>query len=141
MGKAEIFQPGARVELIDGEVIDRVPIGSRHAGIVKRLIRDFTRAAGDVAIVSAQVPVILGIHSEPLPDLALLRPRDDFYSAHPQPADVFLIVEVADTTLRYDRDVKVPSMPGTISPKCGSSTSSTVTPCLLRACRGEISEG
>ena len=109
MGEAGIFHEDSRVELIAGEIIDRAPIGSQHGGAVKRLLRLFDRAVGDAAIVSAQDPVILGPYSEPQPDIALLRPRDDFYaSSHPRPEDVFLIVEVADTSLRYDREIKAP---------------------------------
>lgn len=109
MGEAGIFPENTRVELIEGEIIDMAPIGSLHAGTVKRLIRVLDRAVGDAAIVSAQDPVVLGDYSEPQPDVALLRPREDFYaSSHPQPEDILLIVEVSDTTLRYDREVKVP---------------------------------
>ncbi|GBD09860.1 hypothetical protein HRbin22_02122 [Candidatus Thermoflexus japonica] len=64
---------------------------------------------GERAIVSAQDPIRLGPHSEPQPDVALLRPRPDFYaSAHPGPEDVLLIVEVAETSADYDRTVKIP---------------------------------
>lgn len=109
MATAGILGEDARVELIEGAIIDMTPIGSRHAAAVKRLIRTFDRAVGDTAIVAAQDPVILDPHSEPQPDLALLRPREDFYkTAHPGPADVLLIIEVADTSLAYDRDIKLP---------------------------------
>lgn len=109
MGKAGILPEDSRVELIEGEIIDMAPIGSQHAGAVKRLLRLFDRAVGDAAIVSAQDPIMLGTHSEPQPDIALLRPRDDFYaSSHPRPEAVLLIVEVAETSLRYDREIKIP---------------------------------
>ncbi|GIX47749.1 MAG: hypothetical protein KatS3mg131_1960 [Candidatus Tectimicrobiota bacterium] len=85
------------------------PIGSRHAGHVNRLNRLLSRLVGERAIVSAQNPVRLGEHSEPQPDVALLRPRPDFYAAeHPGPEDVLLVVEVAETSLEDDRAVKVP---------------------------------
>jgi Uma2 family endonuclease len=84
------------------------PPGSLHAATVRRLHEIFSRAAGDSATVLAQDPVRLSDLSEPQPDLALLRPRDDFYSQrHPGPADILLVVEVADTSLRFDRDTKV----------------------------------
>ncbi len=98
----------ARVELIDGEIIEMPPIGSPHAGKVKRLNRLLSSVVGDKAIVSAQDPVVMGEHDEPQPDLAVLRWRDDFYEdAHPGPGDVLLIIEVSDTTVRFDRGVKV----------------------------------
>lgn len=109
MGEAGIFEAGVRVELIDGEIIDMAPIGSSHAGMVTRLGQMLFATAGQNAIVYIQNPIVLDENSEPEPDLALLKPRDDFYAAsHPKPEDVLLLVEVSDTTLRYDREVKVP---------------------------------
>jgi len=109
MGDAGIFRPDARTELIDGEIIEMAPIGAPHAGITKRLIDIFSRQVGGAAIIDAQDPVVLGTSSEPQPDLALLRPRDDFYvKSHPGPEDVLLLIEIADTTLAYDRDTKIP---------------------------------
>ncbi len=109
IGKAGIVSEDARVELIEGEIIDMAPIGSEHAAVVRRLIRLFDRVIGEQAIVSAQDPVCLSNFSEPEPDIALLRYRKDFFRhAHPRPDDVLLIVEVADTSLRYDREVKLP---------------------------------
>lgn len=85
------------------------PIGSSHASAVKRLIHLLALATQGRVIVSAQDPVLLRPDSEPQPDLMLLKPRADFYSAsHPEPADVLLIVEVSDTSLRKDLDIKVP---------------------------------
>jgi Uma2 family endonuclease len=109
MGEAGVFTKDARLELIEGEIIEMSPIGSRHAACVKFLGRFLNRTVGDIALVSTQDPIRLNDFSEPEPDLALLRLRDDFYrDAHPTPADVLLIIEVADTTLAYDRQVKVP---------------------------------
>jgi Uma2 family endonuclease len=109
MGETGILAPDARVELIEGEIIDMPPIGSPHAGTVNYLGQRLSLACGTQAIVSAQNPVFLDLHSEPQPDILLLRPRPDFYrSAHPTPADVFLIVEVADTSLAYDTQIKLP---------------------------------
>lgn len=107
MGEAGILRPDERVELIDGEIIDMAPPGSLHAGTVTQLASLLQRAAGDHALLQVQNPVRLDRYSEPQPDLTLLRPRADFYkSAHPQPSDVLLMIEVADTSLRFDRDVK-----------------------------------
>jgi Uma2 family endonuclease len=107
MAEVGILSPDARVELIDGEIIDMPPPGSPHASTVHRLNRILVRAAGDAAMVLVQNPVRLSEYSEPQPDLALLKERKDFYSQrHPGPRDVFLVVEIADTSLRFDRDVK-----------------------------------
>ena len=104
-----IFPEGQRVELIDGEIIEMSPIGTRHAGCVNRANTFFTEAFGRNAIVSIQNPLRLSEFTEVLPDVVVFKPRADFYvSERPTPADVFFLVEVADTTLRYDRNVKVP---------------------------------
>lgn len=109
MGEVGILHEDSRVELIEGEIIDMAPIGSSHAGTVSQLSRLLERAVGNHAIVWTQNPIILGEHSEPEPDIALLRPRHDFYkTSHPRPQDVRLIVEVAESPLRYDRDIKIP---------------------------------
>jgi Uma2 family endonuclease len=109
MGEAGILSPDAHVELVEGEIIDTAPIGSPHAGTVKYLGNKIKAAVGDRAVVSIQDPVFLDMYSEPHPDIALLRPRRDFYrSAHPTPADILLIIEVADTSLAYDTQIKLP---------------------------------
>jgi Uma2 family endonuclease len=108
MARAGLLSPEDRVELIEGEVIDMAPIDSEHAGSVNQLVRAF-QALGDRVILSTQNPVRLSERSEPEPDIALLRPRDDFYRrSHPTAADVLLIVEVARTSIRYDREIKLP---------------------------------
>ncbi|HEX8458726.1 MAG TPA: Uma2 family endonuclease [Pyrinomonadaceae bacterium] len=109
MGEAGVFKMDARLELIEGEIIEMSPIGSRHAACVKFLSHFLYRTVGDITIVSVQDPIRLNDFSQPQPDIALLRLRDDFYrGAHPTSADVLLVIEVADTTLAYDRQVKVP---------------------------------
>ncbi len=109
MGEAGIFGEHERVELIEGELFDMPPIGSGHAGVVMIVIRLLSRAVGDLAIVGAQTPIVLGDESEPQPDIVLLKPRDDFYTrSHPTPEDVLLLVEVADSSTYYDRSVKIP---------------------------------
>lgn len=102
MGRAGLFDEDARVELIDGEIVDMTPIGARHQLCVKRLNRLFGQLAGDDAVVSVQDPVRLGEHSEPQPDLALLRPPLERYTAVPTASDVLLVVEVADSTIERD---------------------------------------
>lgn len=97
------------VELIDGEILTMSPIGLKHASCVDRLNRLFNRRLGDTVIVRVQSPIQVGERSEPEPDVSLLRPRDDFYaSAHPLPEQVLLVVEVADTSVEYDQQVKAP---------------------------------
>ncbi|MFB2878938.1 Uma2 family endonuclease [Floridanema aerugineum] len=109
MAEAGILGEDDRVELIAGEIIKMSPIGSPHAGCVKRLNRLFSVRLGDRAILSIQNPVRLNERTEPQPDIALLIPRADCYSQrHPQPQEVLLIIEVSDTTIEYDREVKIP---------------------------------
>ena len=109
MAEAGILSEDDRVELIEGEIVEMSPIGSRHAGCVNRISHWFSQRVGGRAIVSVQNPIRLGRRSEPQPDVALLRPREDFYaSEHPGPEDVLLIVEVAEHSAGYDRGVKVP---------------------------------
>ena len=109
MAEAGVLAPEARVELIEGELFEMATVGTRHASAVKRLNYLFTALVGDQAIVSVQDPLRLGEYSEPEPDLMLLRPRADFYAdAHPVAADVLLLIEVSDSTVRYDREIKLP---------------------------------
>ncbi|MFO0876104.1 MAG: Uma2 family endonuclease, partial [Gemmataceae bacterium] len=108
LGKLGILGEHERVELIRGEIVQKMTIGELHAACVNRLTRLFTRALDDRAIVSIQNPVRLA-DSEPEPDVALLKPREDFYATGlPTGADVLLVVEVADTSLEYDRQEKGP---------------------------------
>jgi Uma2 family endonuclease len=107
MADVGILPEDGRFELIRGEIIEMPRPGSPHAGRVKRLNHLFTSRLGEAAIVSVQDPVLLDRHSAPSPDLALLKPRTDFYTeAHPAPGDVLLMVEVADTSVWYDTKVK-----------------------------------
>ncbi|MEE9322068.1 MAG: Uma2 family endonuclease [Granulosicoccus sp.] len=109
MAEVGILAPDARVELIEGEIIDRVPIGCTHASVVDYLNRMLVLAVGDSAIVRTQNPVRLDNYSEPEPDFAILKPRQDSYrKSHPTADDVFLLIEVSDSTLRYDRNIKMP---------------------------------
>jgi Uma2 family endonuclease len=104
-----VLHEGDRVELIEGEILEMAAIGSRHAAQVRRLNHLFSRRLGDQVIVSVQNPVELGPRSEPEPDVALLRWREDFYEIeHPQSSDIFLVIEVADSTAEFDRKIKAP---------------------------------
>jgi Uma2 family endonuclease len=103
-----ILTENDRVELIRGEILDKMSIGDRHCACVKRLNQFLSMATAGRALVSVQDPIRLA-DSEPEPDVALLLPRADFYaSGKPRPADVLLVVEVADTTLDFDREAKRP---------------------------------
>ena len=109
MGRAGILRDDSRIELMEGDLIDMAPIGSFHASVVSTLSMFFARQVGEFAIVSTQNPVRLPPDSEPQPDIALLKPISDRYrSALPTAADVLLIIEVADTTAEYDREIKLP---------------------------------
>ena len=110
MAETGVLRPDARVELLDGKIIDMSPIGPFHGGLVKRLSRMFNLKAKGRWIVSTQDPLRLDDHSEPEPDVMLLKPAaDDYTSRHPRSDDVFLLIEVSDTTLDFDRDTKLPA--------------------------------
>ena len=98
-----------RVELIDGEIYAHMPPGSKHIARVNRVQKKLERLIGDHAIISGQNPIGLSEFSEPQPDIAVLRPVDDYYEDRlADPADVFFVVEISDSTLRFDRDTKMP---------------------------------
>ena len=106
---AGILAEDDRVELIEGRIIEMSPIGSRHAACVKRLSELLRDEVGKAANVGVQDPIHLSDYSEPEPDLSLLRRRADFYAdSHPTPADVLLLIEVADSSLMFDREKKLP---------------------------------
>lgn len=109
LGRTGVLAADYRGELIEGEIIDMPPIGSEHGGCVKWLAGFFHAKLGNRVIVSAQDPIRLGDFSEPQPDIVIARPRDDFYRRnHPAPADILLVIEVADSSLTYDRAIKGP---------------------------------
>ncbi|MBI3268902.1 MAG: Uma2 family endonuclease [Planctomycetes bacterium] len=109
MGEAGILRPDDRVELLEGEVVEMSPIGPEHASCVTGIDQLLQQRLGDRAVVRVQSPVRLGPRSEPQPDLALARPPAASYAKrHPAPSDLFLVIEVADTTLETDREVKLP---------------------------------
>jgi Uma2 family endonuclease len=147
MADAGLFDADERVELVDGEIIDVPPMGSRHATVVQQLSRLLWAALPTEVIIRPQLPLRLGDYSEPVPDIAIVRPRSDQYGTnHPTAADVLLVVEVSDSTLRYDREIKsalyarhgVPELwivdvqarelSGYRSPADGSYTSETTLP-------------
>ena len=109
MAEIGLLAPDARVELIEGEIIDMPPIGSEHASVVDQLTQLLVHAVGERGIVRVQSAVRLSRITEPEPDVAVLVPRADFYRhAHPSGSEILLLIEVSDSTLRFDCDVKVP---------------------------------
>jgi Uma2 family endonuclease len=109
MGEAGILHEDDRVELIEGELVEMAPIGTGHASTVNTLAELLFAAVGQRGIVSVQNPVRLDRYSEPQPDFAVLRRHDHRYRDRPPgPGDVLLLVEVAHSSLRYDRAVKLP---------------------------------
>ena len=106
MGEAGILHEDDRVELIEGELVEMAAIGTRHFSCVNRLNRLLVVSVGDEAIVSVQNPVRLNEYTEPQPDLTVIRPRD-YRVSLPEPEDVLLLIEVSDTTLAYDRGIKL----------------------------------
>ena len=108
MNEAGVFGEDDRVELIEGEIIQMAAIGTRHATCVRRLIRQFRQLPEESAILDVQNPIQLTERTEPQPDVVLLEPRADYYAtAHPIPSEVLLLVEVSDSTIDFDRNVKV----------------------------------
>ncbi|MGE0885962.1 MAG: Uma2 family endonuclease [Blastocatellales bacterium] len=108
--EAGVLGEDDRVELLNGEILEMSPIGPRHAACVDRLNETLTLMLKGQAKVRVQNPVELGEFSEPEPDLTLLKPREDFYaSGHPAPADILIAIEVADSTIEKDRNLKIPA--------------------------------
>jgi Uma2 family endonuclease len=108
LGEANIFAPGSRLELIEGEILEMAPIGSNHSGHLNRINKLLSKLIPDDVIASVQNPLQLGDLSEPEPDFILLKPNDDCYcSRHPNAGDVLLLVEVADSSLSFDQNQKL----------------------------------
>jgi Uma2 family endonuclease len=109
MAEAGILKPTDRVELIEGEIVEMSPIGVRHAMAVNRANMILARGVGDKAVVAIQNAAHIDVYNEPQPDVVLIRPREGFYGMeHPRPEDVLLLIEVSETSLRFDRNVKLP---------------------------------
>ncbi|MEC4816575.1 MAG: Uma2 family endonuclease [Scytonema sp. PMC 1069.18] len=103
------FGEDDRVELIKGEIFQMAAKGTPHSTFNRRLIREILKLIGDRATLQSQDPVVIPSNSEPEPDIAILRNRDDDYlSAHPSATDVLLLIEIADSSLKYDQEIKLP---------------------------------
>ena len=108
MADAGILAEEERVELLDGEIFVMPPIGPPHEDGTTRLSRDLILRLGDRAWVRVQNSVRLNDYGLPEPDIAVVRFRDDYHRNRPTPADVLLVIEVADSSLRRDRELKLP---------------------------------
>jgi len=110
MAETGVLRPDARVELLDGEILEMSPIRPFHGGVTKFLIQFFSSSSKGKWITAAQNPAHLDDHSEPQPDLMLLKPSSNFYrKRHPRPEDIFLLVEISDTSLEKDQEKKLPA--------------------------------
>jgi Uma2 family endonuclease len=108
MDEAGILTPEDRTELIDGEIIEVTKMGPRHASVLSRVTRLFVKLFNGKALLRAQLPFPINDYTEVQPDAALFKPQADYYgSAHPGAADVLLVLEIADSSLKYDRDMKL----------------------------------
>ncbi|MEH2039310.1 Uma2 family endonuclease [Nostoc sp.] len=109
LGELGFFHEDDHIELINGEIIEMASKGTVHETCLRNLLRELPKIVGDRATLQSQAPIALPPNSEPEPDFAILQNRDDNYlSGHPQPTDVLLVMEVSDSSLSYDQDVKIP---------------------------------
>ncbi|MBN3940940.1 Uma2 family endonuclease [Nostoc sp. NMS9] len=109
LGELGFFHEYDHIELINGEIIEMASKSTAHETCLRNLLRELSKIVGDRATLQSQAPIALLPNSEPEPDFAILQNRDDNYlSGHPQPADVLLVMEVSDSSLGYDQDVKIP---------------------------------
>jgi Uma2 family endonuclease len=109
MMESGIIREGERVELISGQIFTMAAKGTRHTVATTRLITELPTLIQRRAIVRCQEPITLPNNSEPEPDIAIVRLRsDDYINSHPTPKDIILVIEVADSSIRFDRDIKAP---------------------------------
>ena len=103
------FHEDDRVELIKGEIIPMAAKGTLHSTFCRRLIRELSKLIGNQATLQSQDPIIIPPNSEPEPDIAILKNKDDDYlNSHPAAQDLLLLIEIADSSLKYDQEVKLP---------------------------------
>ena len=107
MAEVGILKPTDKVELIQGEIIEISPIGSKHASVVKRLSRNLNLMLEGQATIGVQDPIRLDQNNEPEPDISVLKYKsDDYAEEHPNAEDALILIEVSETTLQYDKEVK-----------------------------------
>lgn len=108
MGETNILDEQEKIELINGEIINMSPTGSKHAAVVNKMSKLLHTIAKNT-IISVQNPIAINNLSEPEPDIAILAFKENFYAdAHPGPRDVLLIIEVAESSVTFDKEVKLP---------------------------------
>ena len=117
--EAGILEEDSQVELLNGQIVQMSPVGDLHAACVDKLNELFRDILGKSVIIRVQSPVYLEKYSEPEPDIAILKRKENFYAdGHPRPEDVLLIVEVADTSIKKDKELKVPAFANAGIPEC-----------------------
>lgn len=110
MAEAGIFHPTERIELLNGQIIKMAAKGTAHTAAISRTSELLRERLQNRILIRLQDPVQLDDYSEPEPDLAIVLPDPAFYEDHhPTPSEIFLIIEVADSSLRYDRELKAPT--------------------------------
>jgi Uma2 family endonuclease len=106
---AGVFAEDDRVELLEGEIVEMSPIGPSHSGCVLRLTELLYKMQSPPWMVRVQDPIHLSEFSEPQPDISVVQRRSDYYAnGHPEPEDILLLIEVSESSLAYDRDIKLP---------------------------------
>ena len=109
MMESGIIREGEKVELILGQIFTMAAKGTRHTLSTRKLFKQLLASIGDRADVQSQDPITLANNSEPEPDIVIARLRsDDYIDSHPSPADIILVIEVADSSIKFDRDTKAP---------------------------------
>ncbi len=111
MAEVGILSEDEHIELIDGVIMQMVPEGTKHSvNISKMAVPFYESVIKGKALLRVQNPIVLNDETEPEPDLALVKTREDAYylETHPRPDDVLLLIEVADTTLESDKEIKLP---------------------------------
>jgi len=109
LGELGFFHEDDHIELINGEIMEMASKGTAHETCLRKLWKELPKILGDKATLQSQAPIALPPNSEPEPDFAIVQNRaDDYLSAHPKPTDVLLVIEVSDSSLAYDQDVKIP---------------------------------
>ncbi|MCB0547414.1 MAG: Uma2 family endonuclease [Phaeodactylibacter sp.] len=119
MAEAGILGKEDRVELIDGKIIEMSPIGSKHAGCVDKIVAVLNKMNLPDVLIRGQNPLRLSRYSEPEPDVAIVKFSTDYYSSmHPSAEDALLVIEVSDSSLEYDKEVKLPLYASAKVPEC-----------------------
>jgi Uma2 family endonuclease len=110
MMESGILRPDERVELLEGQILQMAAKGTAHSAAVSRIENGFRTRLGSAVLLRFQDPIRLNDYSEPEPDVAVVRPDPLYYEDHhPTPSEVFLLIEVSDSTLKFDLEAKAPA--------------------------------